>query len=267
MYKAVFIDMDGTLLSSDHTISEANKSAIQKLIDKGIIVVPISARPLHGMQHIINTVFPETMPVVSLNGSYIYFNKKVIRDIDIALYHTVAIQRELENFDVATMYYSKMDWFATATNDRIAKEQKITPVLIKIQPFIQILSGWEQQDTGPNKILIAGDKDLILTIEEKLVAAHKDELNIYKSQPSYLEVMNTEASKTKAIQFLQGKFGILQHEIVAIGDNYNDIGMIEYAGMGIAMGNAPDDIKSKADHITDTNNNAGVAKALDYIFG
>ena len=78
--------------------------------------------------------------------------------------------------------------------------------------------------------------------------------------------MHKQASKTNAIQLLIEKYGIQQEEIIAIGDNYNDKSMIEFAGMGVAMGNAPDEIKKVANYITDTNNNEGVAKALKKFF-
>ncbi len=78
--------------------------------------------------------------------------------------------------------------------------------------------------------------------------------------------MNRDASKTKAMQFLMEMYGLKQEEVIAIGDNYNDKGMIEFAGLGIAMGNAPDEIKAAADMVTDTNNRDGVASVLDKIF-
>lgn len=266
MYKAVFIDMDGTLLTSAHTISEVNKRVIQQLLDKGIMVVPISARPLHGILPITSKVVPDNMPLVSLNGSYIFHNKEIIYRSDIALAQVNAIHQTLQDFDVSVMYYSQMEWFASAESELILKEQKITDVKIIIQPFELTLNQWEMNLGGPNKILIAGDKDIILSIEQGMLAEHGGILNIYKSQPAYLEIMNLQASKSLAIDFLLKKYGILQNEIIAIGDNYNDKGMIEFAGAGVAMGNAPDEIKKVADYVTDTNNNDGVAKALNHYF-
>jgi len=266
MYKAVFLDMDGTLLRKDHTISDVTKNIIQDLLNKGIIIVPISARPLHGILPITQHVFPESIPVVSLNGGYILHNKEIIYQADIALPETATIHRELENYDVAVMYYCQMEWYATVDRTEVKKEQRITEIKIKIQAFEQSLQEWEARKSGPNKILIAGDKELINDIEKRLVELHKGKLNIYKSQPRYLEIMNLDASKAAAVQFLAGRYGILQNEIIAIGDNYNDKGMIEYAGMGVAMGNAPDEIKAAANYVTDTNNHDGVAKALAHFF-
>ena len=267
MYKAVFIDMDGTLLKSDHSVSEVTKQAIYKLQQKGVLVVLISARPLHGILPISKQVVTDDMPVVSLNGGYILHNNEIIYQAAVSLPDTIIVHEELKSFtDLSCMYYSQMEWYAEIENDRIKKEQKITQVKIKIQPFHVTLQQWEKESTGPNKILIAGDKHLILSIEQRLNELHQGKLNIFKSQASYLEIMSLEASKANAIQFLINKYGIDKKEIIAIGDNYNDKGMIEFAGMGIAMGNAPEEIKLAADFVTDTNNNDGVAKALHHHF-
>ena len=267
MYKAVFIDMDGTLLKSDHSVSEVTKEAIHQLQQKGILVVLISARPLHGILPISKQVVADDMPIVSLNGGYIFHNNEIIYQAAISLPDTITIYEEIKSFtNLSSMFYSQMEWFSEVENDRIKKEQKITPVKIKIQPFKETLQYWEEQKTGPNKILIAGDKHLILDIEQRLIALHQGKLNIFKSQASYLEVMSLTASKANAIEFLISKYGIDKNQIIAIGDNYNDKGMIEFAGMGIAMGNAPEEIKLVADYITDTNNNDGVAKALHHHF-
>ncbi|MEO7120016.1 MAG: HAD hydrolase family protein, partial [Ginsengibacter sp.] len=81
-----------------------------------------------------------------------------------------------------------------------------------------------------------------------------------------LEIMNIDASKVNAVKFLTGRYNIKQEEIIAIGDNYNDKEMIEFAGMGIAMGNAPDPVKAAANYITKTNNEDGVSLALARFF-
>lgn len=259
--------MDGTMLQSDHTISDANKEIMIALQQKGILVVPVSARPLHGMLPILKGVINDSMPVVSLNGSYIFQSNEIIRQFTIPLTDAIAIHAGLLHDDVTMMYYSQMDWFAAAETELVQKEQKITPVKITIEPFEKIVGAWESKNNGPNKILIAGDQDIVALVEQNLLGIYNGKLNIYKSQPRYLEVMNREASKTKAVGFLMSRYGISREEIIAIGDNYNDKEMIAFAGTGVAMGNAPDDIKKVADYVTDTNNADGVAKALHHFFG
>jgi Cof subfamily protein (haloacid dehalogenase superfamily) len=266
MFKAVFIDMDGTLLQSNHTVSAATKQAIQQLTANGILVAPVSARPLHGMLHITEKVFPAHTPVVSLNGSYIYHNDEIVFDAAVSIKESESVHSALQQKEVSVMYYSRMEWFATEDTALIKKEQKITPVPVTIQPFEKTVGYLKETNSGMNKILIAGEKGLILNIEKELLQQHHGALNIYKSQPRYLEVMNLKASKTNAIRFLLKQYNISVDEIIAIGDNYNDREMISFAGKGVAMGNAPDDIKAVADFVTDTNNHDGVAKALKHFF-
>lgn len=266
MYKAAFIDMDGTLLRKDHTVSDITRQIIQELIEKGIIIAPVSARPLHGMKHIIGDFIASHIPIVSLNGSYIFHNDEIIYEVNIDTESAKKVHQLLKSFPVSAMYYSRMDWYAENDSPATRKEQKITDIPITIQPFEQTALVWEQTAHGPNKVLIAGDEQVILNVENALLETFHSHLNIFKSQSRYVEVMHRHASKTQAIQLLMKQYGLHQDEIIAIGDNYNDKGMIEFAGMGVAMGNAPDEIKAVADYITDTNNNDGVAKALKHFF-
>jgi hydroxymethylpyrimidine pyrophosphatase-like HAD family hydrolase len=78
--------------------------------------------------------------------------------------------------------------------------------------------------------------------------------------------MDSKGSKSNSVKFVSERLGLLPSEIIAMGDNYNDVEMIHFAGMGVAMGNAADDIKAGADYVTDTNNNDGVRKALEKFF-
>ncbi|MEO7767349.1 MAG: Cof-type HAD-IIB family hydrolase, partial [Ferruginibacter sp.] len=250
----------------DHTVSAVNKNAIKRLLNMGVIVVPISARPLHGILPITRQVVPDNMPVVSLNGSYVFHNDKVIYETSITLPEVFGIFKQLQQYDASVMYYSRMDWYATEGSELVAKEQVITAVKIKIQPFETTMEEWRTKQNGPNKILIAGNNFLINDIEQSMLRLYPEKLNVYQSQPGYLEIMDRRASKSNAIAFLLKKYGIDKDEIIAIGDNFNDKGMIEFAGIGVAMGNAPNEIKMIADYVTDTNDHDGVAMALNHFF-
>ncbi|MBL7764254.1 MAG: HAD family phosphatase [Chitinophagaceae bacterium] len=266
MYKAVFTDMDGTLLQNDHTISNVTQSIIQQLLKKGIMVVPVSARPLHAILPITSPVIDKSMPVVSLNGSYIFHMDEVLRDVRIPIADATEVHDEIQPYLVTPMYYNQMLWYSNMNDEIIRKEQLITDVKIIIQPFELTREQWIETDNSPNKIMIAGEREVVSEVQAKLRSLYGEKLNIATSQPRYLEVMNREASKKTGIQFLLDRFGLKREEVIAIGDNFNDKDMIEYAGMGIAMGNAPDEIKQVADYVTDTNTNDGVAKALQHFF-
>jgi len=262
MYKAVFIDMDGTLLRKDHSVSDVTQDIIQKLLTDNILVVLVSARPLHGMISIAEKIGLSAMPMASLNGAYIVLGKEIIYHSDMNLPTIEKIQTASTAFDTTLIYYRQMEWFAETNNAAIIKEQKITTVPVEVNSFKELLKQWSTYTTGINKIMAVADPEIINAFENKMLDLFGDALNIYTSKPTYLEIMKQDASKKNAVKFLIDRYNIRQDEIIAIGDNFNDKEMIAFAGTGVAMGNAPDEIKAAAKFVTDTNNNDGVAKAI-----
>jgi Cof subfamily protein (haloacid dehalogenase superfamily) len=267
MYKAVFLDMDGTLLKSDHSVSEPTKLAIRKLIHKGIPVTLVSARPLNAMLPTFRSIgIPHHYPLVSLNGSYIVEADKPIFQVRIDLKTASGIAAQVSPFKANIAYYLQREWYAEKNDSWTEHEQQIMDVPIEIGPLPELLKDWSVRETGPNKMMVMGEPDAIVAIERQLKSIYEGKLNIYTSKPTYLEVMDSRGSKSNALRFLIDRMKIDRTEIVAMGDNFNDREMIQFAGMGVAMGNAPEEIKSAADYVTDTNNKDGVRKALEHFF-
>jgi len=263
MYKAVFIDIDGTLIKSDHTISEANARIIRRLKDKNILVVLVSARPLSAMLSIVNETGLRDSPVASLNGAHITAGGELLFDSIIDAATIATVHENLQKYNATIIYYEQVQWFSERKDLHTDYEQKITDVPIIIQPFSSTLQYWQHQNTGPNKIHVIGKAELVREIQNHLKLHFINHLSIATSKPSYLEVMNKEASKLNAVKMLIDQYNIKREETIAIGDNFNDKEMIEFAGIGIAMGNAPLEVKAAANYVTDTNNHDGVCKALE----
>jgi len=131
------------------------------------------------------------------------------------------------------------------------------PELIKCSDVINV-----NDNSRSNKILILGDSKKNIKVFDTLKEKFKDLINIYPSKSTYLEIMNNNVCKTEAIMHLLKLLYIKKEEVVAIGDNYNDMDMINFAAVGIAMGNAPGEVRSLSDDITETNDSNGVAKAI-----
>ena len=158
MYKAVFIDIDGTLIKSDHTVSEANVAAIQKLKEKNILVILVSARPLSGISPIAEKVGLLNYPVASLNGAYIMADGKVLFDSIIDVDTITRIHERLQNYHATIIYYEQVQWFSEFKNAATDHEQKITSIPVTIQPFTQTLQHWISKNTGPNKIHVIANR-------------------------------------------------------------------------------------------------------------
>jgi Cof subfamily protein (haloacid dehalogenase superfamily) len=113
------------------------------------------------------------------------------------------------------------------------------------------------------KVLMVDEPEKLILVENKLKNVLNEKYSIMRSKPFFLEFTNRGITKGESLRQLIDKLGIQREEVIAIGDSYNDLTMIEFAGLGVAMGNAPDDIKEKADFVTDTNMNDGVAKVVE----
>ncbi len=267
MYKAVFLDMDGTLLKSDHSVSEATIQTIQTLTKKGIPVVLVSARPINAVLPTFRNIgLPAHTPLVTLNGSYIVENEEPIFEATIDLETTAKVTEQVRPFKATIAYYLQREWYSEVNDAWTDHEQKIMDVAVRVEPIDRLIREWSTRRIGPNKMMVMSEPENITGIQQHLRSVYNGQLNIYPSKATYLEVMDTRGSKSNAVKFVSERLGLLPAEIIAMGDNYNDIEMIGFAGMGVAMGNAPDDIKAKADYVTDTNNNDGVRKALEKFF-
>lgn len=267
MYKAIFIDLDGTLLRSDHSVSPASIRAIQQLKEKGLLIVLVSARPLHGMQSIIENTGLEGYPVAALNGALITRQNDILFQATIGLETVGQIHRRLTEFDPTVIYYEATRWFAEVQNQYTEHEQEITEIPVTVLPFDSMLDSWLAADRGPGKILAISKPDAALQVQSGLKEQFDGRVNISMSKPTYVEIMNLQASKLNALRFIMSHYNIRREETLAIGDNYNDAEMIAYAGQGVAMGNAPEEVKARASYITSSNNNDGVAAALTQFLG
>ena len=267
MYKAVFLDMDGTLLRSDHSVSEATEQTIRTLIGRGVAVILVSARPLNAVLPTFHEIgIPEHYPIITLNGSYIVEREQPIFQAQIPLATVVGVADQVRPFKATIAYYLQREWYSEVNDAWTEHEQKIMDVKIKVGPLAELVKDWAARKIAPNKMMVMSEPPAILEIQKHLRSIYDGQLNIYPSKATYLEVMDKAGSKSNAVKFVSERMGLAPEEVIAMGDNYNDIEMIRFAGMGVAMGNAPDDIKAVAKYVTDTNNNDGVRKALEKFF-
>ncbi|WP_368896057.1 HAD-IIB family hydrolase, partial [Priestia megaterium] len=129
---------------------------------------------------------------------------------------------------------------------------------------IRVVTSFTDAVTEPVvKVLMLAEPEMLVHVEKKLQKQLQGELSVMRSKPYFLEFTEEGVTKGTSLHLLIQQLGITRDEVIAIGDSYNDLAMIEFAGLGVAMGNAPEDIKEKANHVTDTNMNDGVAKVVE----
>jgi Cof subfamily protein (haloacid dehalogenase superfamily) len=261
-YKMIVLDMDDTLLRDDHTISERTKKALMEAQKQGVKVILASGRPTYGMNQVAKELNLEEYGsfILSFNGAKIinmqtkeeHFSSTLPPEMVHRLY-------ELSQTEGVGIHTYVGDWIITENEHPFTlKEGEITGLPIKkVDSFIEAVS------EPVVKVLMVEDPEKLIKVEEKLKNEFADSLSIMRSKPYFLEFLEAGVTKGSSLNALIKTLGIKREEVIAIGDSYNDLAMIEFAGLGVAMGNAPDDIKEIADYVTDSNMNDGVAKVVE----
>jgi Cof subfamily protein (haloacid dehalogenase superfamily) len=261
-YKMIVLDLDDTLLRDDHTISPRTKEALMAAQEAGVKVVLASGRPTYAMRHIAKELRLEEYGsfILSFNGAKI-INCKTNEELFSSTLSPETVSRlyNISRQEDVWMHTYVGDMIVTEANNQYTEiEADITGL-----PITEVYSLPEAVTEPVVKVLMLEDPERLAVVEKKLQDELKGELSVMRSKPFFLEFTEAGVTKGSSLNQLIGKLGIAREEVIAMGDSYNDLAMIEFAGLGVAMGNAPDDIKEKANYVTDTNMNDGVAKVVE----
>lgn len=258
--KIIFSDIDGTFLTPEQTVSERTKACVARHADIPFILVsgrmPTSIRTIQrgiGLR----------APLIAYSGALAWDeNGAVLYDRFMPLSTAVALRKKIKSDfpQIVSYTFSGDDWITDVDDGTAAL------YLEKETTAKRPLAGQPEQVLKPtdpvHKILCAGEPDMINALENGLKPEFP-QCTIFKSQARYLEIMAHEASKSAAAAALCGLYGINRSDVVAFGDNFNDVDLLQFAGTGVAMGNAPDTVKAAADLVAPTNAEDGVAVVLD----
>lgn len=261
MYKLVALDLDGTLLKDDKTISKKNFDVISKARSLGTKIVLSTGRPIKGIEKYIKwlNLECENEYCVVCGGAVVENNKN----------GEVLSEKKLTKDDLSYLYNlsKKLD----VNIHSISLECCITPKISRYSilessmndiPLIKVDFENFNMDIPLFKIMYIDEPEVLDRITPLLPPEVYEKYTVVKSAPHFLEFLNKEANKGLGVDALATKLGIKQEEVICIGDSGNDTDMIEYAGLGIAMENAFPEAKEAANFITLSNEEDGVAYAI-----
>ncbi|MBX7372921.1 Cof-type HAD-IIB family hydrolase [Clostridium chauvoei] len=269
-YKLVCIDMDGTLLDDDHRVSDENKLALKEANDKGVKIAITTGRIFCSAKFYSDMIGVDA-PIIASNGAYVrekssnepIFANPLSSDILHEVYDIIkhyGLHTNFNTFDTVLRETEVPFNHAYANMNRVLPDdQKIKFVIEKdltnaINRFDgQILKAITIEENYVDKLFKA---------KEELKNKFKNDLHIVSSSPYNFELMLGTSSKGNAVSKLAESFNLSPENVICIGDSENDLSMIKYAGLGVAMGNGLDMVKKEANYITDTNLNSGVAKVI-----
>ncbi len=259
-------DLDGTLLTSDQHISDVDLRTLRDLSRKGIKIVIATGRSVHQIKEYIREL-DIADPIITYNGSLIsnpstgeIIMKKTFSAEDV---HTVETAMKEENFNYF-FYTSNHIYYARDCDYSKYQQYYNTTVPEELRmPVFHISEMPEEEYSDVLVIAANNDASVIPKFRKKL--SGKVDLNILDSGNKIIDILSADVSKGKAIRKLVSHFNIPLSETVAFGDSQNDETMFETVGFSVAMGNAYDSLKKKADFITKTNDEYGITHALNVL--
>lgn len=263
MVKLIAIDIDGTLINSKMEIPPENHEAIQLAINQGVKVVLCTGRPTQGS-------IDETkkLCLYGTDGFLITYHGAVTTKLDTLERinsHTISHDQVVDLFhfteSVGTFGCTITDKSMGTIHDTMSDLAKREAKLMKLEINQHTFNDLDRHKVYEKFMLM--DDPQIIDRAEKLVSddLHKS-YTILRSDPHFLEFINKNADKGTAVASLAHQLKIPLDQVMGIGDGGNDLHLIETSGIGVAMGNAIPALKEIADYVTDTNDQAGVAKAI-----
>ena len=267
-YKLLVLDIDGTLTNEKKEITRHTKQTILRMQKAGVKVVLASGRPAYGVVPTARELELEQYGgfILSYNGGRIVdcSTGRTIYEKTIPHKLMGGIYGQVHDLDAALMTYEGDRIITEKPQDAyVAKESFINKMKVKgVGNFLDYV-------TFPVvKCLVAADGGYLEAVEDKLKGYFGSQLSIFRSEPYFLEIMPKDIDKASSLERLRLPLGLERAEIAACGDGLNDISMIQYAGLGIAMANAQEAVKRVCDFVTKSNEEEGVAYAIDrFILG
>lgn len=262
-YKIMVLDIDGTLTNSEKKITEKTRSALIDYQERGGKIAIASGRPTKGI-----IPYAEQLELEKYGGFIMAFNGgKVINcqngqtvfSANLPLEFLPEICEEVYKTNVGINTYEGDDLIAgNGVNEYTEIESKIIGLNIKeVDDFVSYVN------FDINKCLLSGNPDEVLELEKKLSKRVGDKLGVFRSEPFFLEIVPKGIDKANSIDSLLKTLNIKTEECIACGDGFNDITMVEYAGLGVGMENANDKLKAVANFITKSNDEDGIAYVVE----
>ena len=257
----VVSDVDGTLLTRDKTLTDGAKRAVRRLHDAGIGFTITSSRPIIGMGFLIEPL-AITLPVGAFNGSCIVDPQ--LNPIELHLIPASAVQRSIEVFDefgVDIWLFTPDLWLTRRPDGEYVPHEKrairADPTIVEdFAPYLP---------TACKVVGSSSDAERLQRCEIAMQQALGTQATAVRSQSYYLDVTPPGCDKGTFVQAMAKRIDISTDAVATIGDMQNDLAMFRVSGMSIAMGNATDDVKKLATHVTASNEDEGFAKAVDTI--
>ncbi len=263
-FKAICSDIDGTLLNSERDLSPRLKSII-RLFPGEFPVILASSRMPDAMRHLLRDLDRPAEPLIAYNGGFVLDkNGNVLDSVLIPLELVAKILEMTRKTEIHVSLYHGENWYEPKEDYWSKREIQNTKVKPTWMGGDDVLDLWTKDNLGAHKVMVMGDSNEISWLFGELHFAHAKDLHLYRSKDTYIEIAPRKISKATALKLvLENRYDFGMDEVIAFGDNYNDIDLIQSVGWGVAVDNARPEVKAVAKEITLHHKEDGVASTLE----
>ena len=257
-YRLMAVDMDGTLLNPDSEITPFTLQTVKQAMAKGLKFTLCTGRPLQGVKKYVEQLELDC-PVITYNGAVIAHSTtgEILFSQNMDTEDARRVYNLAKEKNTMFILWSQNRLYASEISEKTAFYEDITSTKATLlEDFEAVLAD------GITKFLWYDEPQTLDDWINELKESDLSETTFTKSRAYFLEFFSNKTSKAVAMEKLGEYYGICREEMITVGDQTNDLPMIEYAGLGVAMGNAVEAVKAAADHITATNNEDGVAQVI-----
>lgn len=262
MYQLIALDMDGTLLNEDKLISQRTHEAVAALKSVGKRVVLATGRPIQGILKYIHelNLFDEHDYVVTFNGALVQSTKdqKVLIDMPLNLEAYKELYELSKELGVHIHALTENSVLTPINNPYTEIESKINGIPIIVTPVEEV-----PKHTLIVKVMFIDAPVVLEQAIAKLPEWVKEKYSVLRSAPYFLEFLDPKVNKGFGVDAVVKTLGLSQNQVICVGDAGNDLAMIEYAQLGVAMENATPELKAAADYVTLSNDKDGVAHVIE----
>lgn len=266
-FQAICSDIDGTLLDSERDLSLRLKAVISRLPSDFPVILASSRMP-DAMRHLLQELNRPSEALISYNGGYVLGpDSCVLESVTISLVIVQAIAELIKNSAIHLSLYHGENWYESKEDYWSKREIQNTKVNPTWMPLEDTLSMWENKKLGAHKVMVMGDSYEITWLFGELHERFGQELHLYRSKDTYIEIAPRKISKATGLKLILEKFyPIGMDRVIAFGDNFNDIDLLQQVGIGVAVANARPEVKAIAKFITLHHKEDGVADFLEKNF-
>lgn len=262
-YKIIVLDLDGTLTNRNKEITPRTREALMEAQRQGKIVILASGRPAYGVMPLARELYLEQYGgyILSFNGGIIMncTTNEIVFSRQLPIGVNRAIAELAVEHGVSILTYEGNKIIASNKDCPYTQlESRVNHLEIK-----EVENFKEYVTFSVPKFLMTDDGDYLALVEPRVKAALGKNFSVYRSDPYFLEILPKGIDKAKSLERLLKLAGLSRDEMIACGDGYNDLSMIRYAGLGVAMENGVLPVRKAADYITRSNDEDGVAHVVE----